>query len=126
MLSKEDRDLIEGRLRAERERALEALEDFDEQRSESLQERAGELNTYRLHQADLGTEAIDHETQFLLASGQGDRLYRIDDALRRLYDDPEGFGACRECGAAISMERLDVVPETDLCALHAGAGEARE
>ncbi|MBW3629110.1 MAG: TraR/DksA C4-type zinc finger protein [Gemmatimonadetes bacterium] len=123
MLSKEDRERVERRLQEERARALEALGDFDEQRAESLQERAGELNSYRLHQADLGTEAIDQETQFLLASGQGDRLYQIDDALRRLYDDPDSFGACRECGKTISIERLDVVPETDLCAVHANAAE---
>jgi DnaK suppressor protein len=123
MLSKEDQQRVERRLLEERGRVLEALGDFDEQRSESLQERAGELNSYRLHQADLGTEAIDHETQFLLASGQGDRLYRIDEALRRLYDAPGTFGVCRQCGATISMERLDVVPETDLCAACASAGE---
>jgi DnaK suppressor protein len=123
MLSTEDRKSIEGRLLEERGRVLEALGDFDEQQAESLQERAGELNSYRLHQADLGTEAIDNETQFLLASGQGERLYRIDEALRRLYDAPESFGVCRRCGATISTERLLVVPETDLCAACASAGE---
>jgi len=76
----------------------------------------GELTAYRLHQADLGTEMMDHETQFLLASEQGERLYRIDDALRRMYQDPESFGKCRNCGRAISTERLELVPESELCA----------
>lgn len=124
MLSNEDRKLAERRLLEERARVLEALEDFDEQRALSLQERAGELNSYRLHQADLGTEAIEHETQFSLASSQGDRLYQIDDALRRLYDDPDGFGLCRNCGTAISRERLEVVPETALCAACASAADS--
>jgi DnaK suppressor protein len=123
MLSEQDRKLVERRLLEERARVLEALGDFDEQRALSLQERAGELNTYRLHQADLGTEAIDHETQFSLASSQGDRLYQIDDALRRLYDDPESFGQCRNCGAAITAERLEMVPEADLCAACASAAD---
>ena len=78
MLSETDRKRIEGRLLEERGRALEALGEFDEQHAESMQERTGELNTYRLHQADLGTEAIEEEKQFLLASAQGDRLYLID------------------------------------------------
>lgn len=123
MLTETDRKRIEERLLEERGRALEALGDFDEQHEESMQERTGELNTYRLHQADLGTEAIEEEKQFLLASAQGDRLYRIDEALRRLYDSPESFGECRQCGTTISMERLEVVPETDLCAACQTAGE---
>ena len=116
MLSKADRERIEGRLLEERNRAIEALGDFDEEHTRSLLDRVGELTAYRLHQADLGTEMMDTETQFLLASEQGERLYRIDDALRRLYDDAESFGKCRSCGRAISTERLELVPESDLCA----------
>jgi RNA polymerase-binding transcription factor DksA len=116
MLSKADQDTIQNRLLDERNRAIEALGEFDEEQKRTLVDRVGELSAYRLHQADLGTESMDHETQFLLASEQGERLYRIDDALRRLYDDPETFGTCRNCGAPIPMERLEVVPETDLCA----------
>ena len=116
MLSKADQDRIEKGLLEERSRAIQALGEFDEEQTRSLVERVGELSAYRLHQADLGTESMDHETQFLLASEQGERLYRIDDALRRLYDDPASFGTCRNCGRTIPMERLEVVPESDLCA----------
>ena len=116
MLSKADQERIEGRLLEERNRAIEALGDFDDEQTRSLLDRVGELTAYRLHQADLGTEMMDHETQFLLASEQGERLYRIDDALRRMYQDPESFGTCRNCGRAISTERLELVPESELCA----------
>ena len=116
MLSKADQERIEGRLLEERNRAIEALGDFDDEQTRSLLDRVGELTAYRLHQADLGTEMMDHETQFLLASEQGERLYRIDDALRRMYQDPESFGKCRSCGRTISTERLEMVPESDLCA----------
>ena len=123
MLSKPDQEKIEKRLLEERARAIEALGDFDDEQSRSLLERVGELGAYRLHQADIGSESMDHETQFLLASEQGELLYRIDDALRRLYDDPDGFGKCRGCGATIATERLEVVPETDLCATCQRAAE---
>jgi RNA polymerase-binding transcription factor DksA len=116
MLSKADQERIEGRLLEERNRAIEALGDFDDEQTRSLLDRVGELTAYRLHQADLGTETMDQETQFLLASEQGERLYRIDDALRRLYDDAESFGTCRKCGRTISTERLELVPESELCA----------
>lgn len=66
--------------------------------------------------ADLGTESMEQEKQFSLASKGGDRLYALDSALRRLYDDPEGFGRCERCGRTISMERLELVPEGVHCA----------
>ena len=59
-----------------------------------------------------------------LASQEGRRLYEIDDALRRLYREPERFGVCAVCGKEIEPERLDVNPATPVCAPAARAGEA--
>lgn len=116
MLTKEERDSIEALLMRERERAVEGLETFDAERAESLEDDAGELSSYRFHMADIGSEAMEREKQFLLASKEGERLYRIDEALRRLYSDPESFGTCERCGREIGMERLEVIPEATLCA----------
>jgi len=116
MLTQEERGQVERRLLEERGRAIESLREFDETFAESLQERAGELSVYRLHMADLGSEAMEQEQEFLLASNEGRRLYRIDSALRRLYDDPEAFGRCTRCGRDVTMDRLDIVPESELCA----------
>lgn len=116
MLSKAERDQVEARLQEERASALEGLEDFDAQRAESLQDEAGELSMYRFHMADIGTEAMEREKSFLLASKEGERLYRIDEALRRLYGDPETFGRCSRCGGDISLERLLVIPYAEHCA----------
>ncbi len=116
MLTDSERKVVERRLQEERERALDALADFDRQRSQSLQEKTGELSVYRFHMADIGTEAMEQEKQFLLASKEGERLYAIDEALRRLYREPETFGACERCGKSIGVERLQVLPSTPLCA----------
>ncbi len=116
MLSEGERDQVEKLLLRERERALEALGDFDARRDESLREETGELSVYRFHMADVGTEAMEREKSFLLASKEGERLYAIDEALRRLYGDPESFGRCSRCGRDISMERLRVVPFAERCA----------
>jgi DnaK suppressor protein len=116
MLSREERDQVEQRLQEERERALEALRDFDRERSSSLQEDTGELSVHRFHMADIGTEAMEREKQFLLASKEGERLYEVDEALRRLYADPDSFGICEVCGREIGMERLMVLPSTTQCA----------
>lgn len=130
MLSEEQRNTVEQRLLREREQALEAIGHHDAQTQE-LRERAGEMSVYRLHPADVGSESHEQEKDFLLATVEGRRLYEIDDALSRLYKEPESFGRCAECGREIEWERLDVVPEARLCADHArdaerASGEADE
>jgi len=118
MLTSEERERVERVLLRERARALENIDRFDE-RMTDLRDRAGELSLYRFHPADVGTESHEQEQDFLLASVEGRRLYQIDEALSRLYKEPEGFGRCEACGRDIGMERLEVVPETRLCAGHA-------
>ena len=118
MLTSEERGRVERVLLQERARALENIEHFDE-RMTDLRDRAGELSLYRFHPADVGTESHDQEQDFLLASVEGRRLYQIDEALERLYREPETFGTCEVCGREIGVERLEVIPETRLCAEHA-------
>ena len=118
MLSEQDRGKIERALVREREQVLENIGHFDE-RMDDLRERAGELSLYRFHPADVGSESQDQEQDFLLTSVEGRRLYQIDEALSRLYKTPEEFGKCEVCGRDIEMERLEVIPETRLCAEHA-------
>ena len=116
MLSSSEQERVEARLREERERAVDSLREFDDGRTESLEDELGELSSYRLHPADIGTETMEQEQQFLLASAEGRRLYEIDEALRRLYQEPDRFGVCERCGRDIGMQRLEVVPATTLCA----------
>lgn len=123
MPTQEQRTQIEQQLLREREEAVEALTAFDRERSQTMEEASGELTSYRFHMADIGTESMEREKQFLLASKEGERLYEIDAALRRLYSEPESFGRCTRCGREIEMERLLVVPATTLCAEHARAAE---
>lgn len=118
MLNSEERGRVERVLLREREKALESIGHFDE-RMTDLRDRAGELSLYRFHPADVGSESQEQEQDFLLASVEGRRLYQIDEALSRLYKSPETFGTCEVCGRGIGAERLEVIPETTLCAEHA-------
>lgn len=118
MLNSEERGRVERVLLREREKALESIGHFDERMTE-LRDRAGELSLYRFHPADVGSESQEQEQDFLLASVEGRRLYQIDEALSRLYKSPETFGTCEVCGRDIGAERLEVIPETTLCAEHA-------
>lgn len=117
-MTSEERGRVEQALLRERAQVLENIGHFDE-RLNDLRERAGELSLYRFHPADIGTESQDQEQDFLLTSVEGRRLYTIDEALQRLYKTPEDFGKCAVCGKEIEVERLEVIPETTLCAEHA-------
>lgn len=107
---------LERRLLEERERALRALAQFDEHAMKvTPQENDGDLSTYPLHLADEGTDTIEIEKDFLLASKEGRLVYWIDDALRVLYRSPEEFGRCQRCGREIGFERLDLLPWARFC-----------
>ena len=123
MLTEEQRNTVERLLIREREQVMDALGHHDES-MQDLRERAGEMSVYRLHPADIGSEGHEQEKDFMITSMEGGRLYAIDEALKRLYDEPEKFGACSRCGRDIEWDRLEVIPETTLCAEDARAADA--
>ena len=118
-----NRKKFEERLVAERKNAIERLGSLDERTRTMLGGDDGELSNYPQHLADEGTDTMEQEKSFLLASAEGRRLYQIDEALRRLYKSPDDFGNCAVCGKAISAERLDLIPWTTTCAEHAEQDE---
>ena len=62
---------------------------------------------------DMATNETDAATQIRLHQSDGKLLRAIDDALTRIRH--EDFGACAECGQAISKARLEAVPWTRWC-----------
>jgi DnaK suppressor protein len=110
-----DREKIRERLLEERAARLEKLADLDERYRERLELGDDELSNYPLHPADEGTDTMEQEKEFLLASQDGRQLMEIDAALRTLYKEPEEFGSCERCGDQIATERLELVPWARLC-----------
>jgi DnaK suppressor protein len=106
---------IRDRLLEERKARVESLAGFDDRARERLEMGDDELTNYPLHMADEGTDTMEQEKEFLLASVEGRQLLEIDASLRMLYRSPDEFGACESCGRQIGMERLDEVPWTRLC-----------
>lgn len=117
------RKQLEQILLRERERTADALQRSDEATRLSTEED-GDLTSYKQHLADEGTDTIEQEKALLLLSTEGQRLTQIDEALRRLYKEPETFGRCLSCGTEISMERLEIVPWATLCRDHQSEQEA--
>ena len=74
---------------------------------------AGDLSGYSFHMADAGTDAMEREKSFLLASAEGRILMEINEALRRLYRSE--FGECEICSQPIGRARLEAMPYTRLC-----------
>jgi RNA polymerase-binding transcription factor DksA len=114
-LTKKQLEYLQKRLLRERERALRSLGRYDELAKLSAEQADSDLYSYSDHMADLGTDAMEREKMLLFASKEGRYLYRIEDALRRLYKEPEAFGKCHTCGNLIDFERLDALPHARYC-----------
>src|SRR5205807_8460555 len=114
-LTGEQQRHIERRLRDERERAIQILNEIVADRSsESQQTEAGDLSLMPFHPADLGTDTMDEELDESNATRATRELNEIDAALERLYKSPEKFGVCDD-GREIPFERLDIVPWARTC-----------
>jgi DnaK suppressor protein len=114
-LTKKQVEHLQARLMRERERALRSLGQFDELSKISAEQSDSDLYSYSDHMADLGTDAMEREKMLLFASKEGRYLYRVEEALRRLYKDPDNFGMCHNCGNLIDFERLDALPHARYC-----------
>jgi RNA polymerase-binding transcription factor DksA len=106
---------LEQRLTEERARVMKELGFYDESFNATLQGSDGDLSSYSFHMADQGTDAMEREKQYLFASQEGRYLWHINEALRRLYNDPDNFGRCHQCGVRIDLARLDALPHARLC-----------
>jgi RNA polymerase-binding transcription factor DksA len=77
-------------------------------RGESPEE--GATNRVPLHMADVGSDTMQESLDAAFASRDSRTLAEIDDALRRVYRDPERFGLDEQTGEPIAFERLDIIP----------------
>lgn len=114
-LTKKQVEHLQKRLLRERDRALRSLGQFDELAKISAEQADSDLYSYSDHIADLGTDAMEREKMLLFASKEGRYLYRVEEALRRLYKAPDEFGVCHSCGNRIEFDRLDALPHAHYC-----------
>ena len=114
-MTKKQLAYFEKRLLEERARALKEIGHYDESFNATLQAADGDLSSYSFHMADQGTDAMEREKAFLMASKEGRFLWHLNEALRRLYKAPEKFGRCESCGEEIAYDRLDALPHARLC-----------
>src|SRR5690606_41473939 len=108
-LTKKQIEHLQQRLLRERERALRSLGQFDRMAKQTAEQADSDMYSYSDHIADLGTDAMEREKKPPFASKEGRYLYRIEEALGRLYKDPENFGICHNCRKPPSFERPDAL-----------------
>lgn len=114
VFSKKDLEKFEKALLEERQRLSALLDVMKKEIFErSTRDSSGDLSAYSFHMADLGTDAIDREREYMLASSEGQLLLEVDDALRKIYEG--SYGKCEKCSKAIEKTRLDAMPHARLC-----------
>ena len=74
---------------------------------------SSELSSYDNHLADIGTDVFMQDMQNSLTIHEQGKLNDIEGALYRIENGT--YGICNECKNQIDEERLDILPETNLC-----------
>lgn len=75
---------------------------------------SGELSSYDNHPGDIGTDIYMNDMQNSLTNHQKFHLEKINDAISKIENNT--FGYCENCDRKIESERLEILPETNLCA----------
>ncbi len=103
---------LRAALEAERDRLAAEIEEYERADQETLSDVSGE-NNYRDHMADQGTATFSRELDLTLEEQARDSLAQIERALARM--DAGTYGVCARCGNVIPAERLEAMPEAELC-----------
>jgi RNA polymerase-binding transcription factor DksA len=108
-LSETDLKHFETRLLEERARIMREMGHLENTILKvNPRDSAGEVGGYSFHMADAGTDSMEREISFDIASKEGRLLREIDDALRRIYNGV--YGICEASGKPIARARLEALP----------------
>ncbi len=108
-LSEADYKHFEERLLRERERIMREMGHLENTVLKvNPKDGSSEMSGYSFHMADAGTDSMEREISFDLASKEGKLLREIDEALRRIYNGV--YGICEVSGVTIARARLEALP----------------
>jgi len=103
---------LRERLLEERQRLQEEIDAMSYLHSDGLSTTT-EYEHYGNHMADIGTETFEHEKDLALEMNLRRQRQATEDALRRF--EQGSYGICSNCGQPIPLERLEVLPQANLC-----------
>ncbi len=111
---------------AEREHLSQRLKSERARLERRLAREEADLTTHRKRVSERGPCAVlspaaaSEDAQQEIRSEQARettrQLREVEHGLQRLLTDPDQFGHCVRCDAAIAAARLEVLPSTTLCA----------
>lgn len=101
------------------ERQTRLIQDVQEQNGAIMNEKdaVGELSSYDNHPADMGSELYERGKDAALLRHSEKELAAINEAFHAM--DEGTYGICSTCGVDIPFERLQAVPTTEQCKVHA-------
>ncbi len=79
----------------------------------SMRDYYSELSMYDNHPADIASETYEMEMRMNLEDREHKSLLQIENAIEKI--DNGTYGKCENCGKDIEFERLDIIPETEVC-----------
>lgn len=108
-------EYFKRRLLEEKKATMNTLKMMEEHHPNdaSMREYTEELSAYDNHPADLGTEMFMMSMQANLENHERYRITEIDRALENIENGT--YGSCQLCGANLPKERLEVMPEANIC-----------
>jgi DnaK suppressor protein len=112
-LSEEKLKIFEANILKERSESESLIKELNEMQRRSIKESSGDLSSYSLHQADMGTDTIYAENRVYYLNSEIEKLRKLNLALKRIYD--KSYGICQICGKHISEKRLQAIPYARYC-----------
>ncbi len=109
--SDEELEYFKELLLSRRSDAVDDVESLRAQLKDS-RDQAEDNTAYSFHMADAGTDAMEREKVYLMIARQQKYIGYLDRALERIKN--KTYGVCRVTGKAISKERLEAVPHTEI------------
>jgi len=100
-------------LKKEKTQTQKMIQEINQLQKQSSRDRNGDLSSYSVHQADMGTDTDESEKRVYLLNKEIEKLKLINEALKRIYDG--SYGICEICGEYIPEKRLKIVPYASYC-----------
>lgn len=97
----------------EKNQTQKIIQGIDEIQKRGTKSQSGDLSSYSIHQADMGTDTDEAEKRVYLLNKELEKLKNLNLALKRIYD--KTYGVCEICGSLISEKRLKIVPYAKFC-----------
>lgn len=112
-LAKATLERFNKRLQEEKDRLEDAIEDYERDLEEARLTESSSDRSPDPGNAEASSMKLEYAKELSIEQNTVDLLSKVNRALARIESGE--YGICEVCGAAIPVERLEVLPYTTLC-----------